>query len=142
MVVLLLTVFGCSARAGEQPSASAWKEQADQVLGAAEGSLGTAQLLLDAELRKKIPTSYAVVGMQDALTALEKKAQTFLEARPAPGTSGPDRQAVEAVLSAQVLLHTALDAASGSSSADRRTSLEQVRRAHDAVEKLRKQVAG
>jgi len=140
--VLLLATTACSAVAGSQPSPSAWTEQADQVLGAAESSLGTAQLLLDAELRRRVTTSYAVVGMQDALTSLDKKAQKFLQARPAPGKTGTDRQAVDAIVSAEALLHTALDAASGSRTAERRQALDQVRRAREQVSRLRTQVTG
>lgn len=140
-LVLLLATTACSVVTGGQPGTSAWKTQADQALGAAESSLGTAQLLLDAELRKRVTTAYAVVGVQDALTALDKKAQKFLQARPAAGKGEPDRRAATALLAAEAVLHTALDAASGSVAAQRQQALDQVRRTREQVSTLRTQVA-
>ena len=133
-MALLLVLAGCSFRVGSADSTGAWEKSADQVLGTAVSSLGTAELLLENQSGGRVTRSYTVVGLRDAVEVLDKESVTFLTARPPASAVELDRRAVALVEGSLQVLHTAAIAAAGTRPADREEALRLVRGARSEVQ--------
>ena len=135
-LVLLVALSGCGLRAGTSESESAWRTKADQTLGTALSSLGTAELLLDSRAKGRLTRAYVVVAMRDAVKAVSKENEKFLLVQP-PAAVGhdSDRTVSELERAASVLQHASV-AISGGDPAARSRALREVRRTAEDVSRL------
>ncbi|MBO9524214.1 MAG: hypothetical protein J7518_21965 [Nocardioidaceae bacterium] len=138
LVVLLVLLCACTTRAGSPAGESAWREQADKVLGAAMSSLGTARVVLENDT--DLPHPYAVVTLQDAITSLHRESGSFLTSRP-PDDRHTDNDRVVAALGEATTLLTRVSTAVAAN-AGTAALRESVRKAYDDLDDLRTKVAG
>lgn len=139
---VLVLAGGCGLRSGAAVSEAGWRAKADQTLGSAVSSLGTAELVLKNQANGHLTRSYVVVAMRDAQRTLATEVQTFESKQPPSSRVADNRKAVQALGRAMTVLDTASNAASGGDRAARRRALLQVRQAYDAVTKLQDQLTG
>lgn len=129
-LLVAVALGGCAARVGTTATESQWRDGADQVLGSAIGSLGTARTVLEARASGDLPQAYAVVAVQDATDVLEKDLGAFVESRAPRSMAAADQEVVDQVQDAVRVLHTA-GTALNADAGTRRSAADQLSRAYD-----------
>jgi hypothetical protein len=85
-LVLLLVVLaggllsGCMT--GRPSSTSAWQSASDRALGEAISGLGTARVVVEQEQRNRVPHTYAVVTVTDAIETSGREISSFQVQQP------------------------------------------------------------
>jgi hypothetical protein len=85
LTLLLVVAPLLVACTGKPAGTSAWQSSTDRVLGTAIAGLGTARLVVQAEVRGDLPHTYAVVTATDAIDTSTKEVATYVVGQP------PDR---------------------------------------------------
>lgn len=137
---LLLT--GCAVRSGTPEGESSWHRKADQALGAAVSSLGSAALVLENQANGHLTRSYAVVAVRDAERILNDETATFASVQPPAAEADAQRRAVQALGTALTALNAAGTASAHGTARERRRALHEVRVAYRDLQRFADQLAG
>jgi hypothetical protein len=81
-VLAVVLAAGCT---GSPTSTSSWQSSSDRALGEAISGLGTTRLAVEQEVRNRVPHSYAVTTINDAIESADKEVSSYSLAQP------PDR---------------------------------------------------
>jgi outer membrane PBP1 activator LpoA protein len=99
-VLIACLATGCT---GSPSSTSAWQSSSERALGAVISGLGTARLAVVQEDRGRLPHSYAVVAVTDAVDTSSKEVATYLVGQP-PDRLHPANDVVTRALQTAVAL--------------------------------------
>jgi hypothetical protein len=135
VLVLLLVLTGCAFRAGTPASESTWASDTDKALGAALSSLGTAELVLENQVRGHLPDKYVAVALRDTVTTLQTATSSYLLAQPPSSRESANTRAIAAIQATVVVLNRATTTGSPASRAA-------VERQYDEIQELQTELAG
>jgi hypothetical protein len=85
LTVLLVSGAAAGCATGRPSSTSSWQSSSHRALGEAISGLGTARLVIQQELHARLPHTYAVVAVTDAIEASGKEISGYQVEQPPDG---------------------------------------------------------
>lgn len=142
LVSVLLVLTGCGALIGSPVRESAWPGHTDRALGAALSALGTADIVLRAERRDRLPGPYVRVTLRAAQRTLDQETSSYRDTQPPAGRADEHAAVVARLDAAATVLGRVTVAASDPGDGRIGHALDDVRRESAQVERLRQRLVG